>query len=79
MIDPSEIKVIILFNVFNNLLTGFIVEPACVEQDIVVTITVCVCACIRLSEFVWNITFSIVDGFQNNLTQLFSMACRCVI
>ena len=30
-------------------------------------------ACVRLSEFVWTMTSTIVDGFQNNLTHLFSI------
>ena len=38
-----------------------------------------VCASIRLSEFVWTITSTIVDGFQNILTQVFSITCRCAI
>ena len=35
--------------------------------------------CILLSEFVQTITSTIEDGFRNNLTQLFSITCRCAI
>ena len=60
------------------------VKLACSEQDIVVTIIVrCMCVHlsirIRISNFVQAITFTIVDAFQNNFTQLFSITCRCVI
>ena len=34
---------------------------------------------VRASEFVRTITSTNVDGFQNNLTQLFSITCRCAI
>ena len=40
---------------------------------------VCVSVCIHPPEFVWTITSTIVDGFQNNLTQLLSITCRCAI
>ena len=58
----------------------FFFEPVCSEQDIVVTTINCLCMCVcvfvRQSEFVWTITFTTVDGFQNNLKQLFSIMCR---
>ena len=58
-------------------------EPACSERDIVVTMTVwCyvhswVHMCVHLSEFARTTTRTIVEGFQNNLTQFFSITCRC--
>ena len=55
------------------------VEPACGKQDIVVTFEFGVCACVCPSEIVPTITSTIVDGFQNYLTQLFSITCRCAI
>ena len=59
------------------------VKHACHEQDMAVTMTVGVCACVLVcvlaSEFVRTITYTIVDGFQNNLTQLSSITCRCAI
>ena len=63
-------------------LVSFLVEPPG-EQDIIVTITV-QCMCISsfmhpsvcLSELVGAITTT-TDGFQNNLTQLFSIMYRC--
>ena len=58
------------------------VEPALGEQDIVVTMTVwCMCVhwCIHPSEFVQTVTSTIVDGFQKNLAQFFSITCRCAI
>ena len=57
-------------------MTVLFVEPACGELDIVLTMTG-QCMCMRPSEFVWTITYTIMDGFQNNLTQLFSITCRC--
>ena len=62
------------------------VESTFGGQDIVVTTTVqcvcvCVCVCVCLyaspSEFVQTITSTVVDGFQNNLTQLFCIMSRC--
>ena len=57
------------------LIASIIVEPACGEQDIVVTMTAwCthVCACVspsvRPSEFIWTATSTFADGFQNNET-----------
>ena len=47
------------------------VEPACGERDIVVTMTVwCMfmCPCVHAFELVGTITFTVVDGFQKNLT-----------
>ena len=38
-----------------------------------------VCACVCMSEFVRTITSTIVDWFHCNLTQMFSIMCRCVI
>ena len=52
----------------------------CCDQDLVVAITVwymCMCLCVHVSKFVRTITSTTVDGFQNNLTQLFSITCRC--
>ena len=72
-------------------LNPLFVELACGERGIVVTIqfSVCACECVFMhalmgvclcpSKFVWTITSTIVDGFQNNLTQLFSITCRCAI
>ena len=59
---------------------GVFVESACGERYIVVTMTVrcmCVRQCVRPSEIVRTITSTIVVGFQNNLTQLFSITCIC--
>ena len=59
------------------------VKPTCGERDIVVTTTfrvyasVVVCGC--CSEFVWTKTSTSVYGFQNNLTQLFSIMYRCAM
>ena len=66
------------------------VKPACGERDKVVTKTVrcmgvrpCVRSCVRpsvrSSEFVRTITSTTVDGFQNNLTQLFFITCRYAV
>ena len=60
------------------------VESACGERDVVVTMTVwcvwvcaCVCACVNLSVRICRtITSTIVDGFQNTMTYLFSIMCR---
>ena len=55
------------------------VEPACNERDVVVTMTVpcmCVNACMHASVHLYlsePMTSTIVDGFQNNVTQLFSI------
>ena len=55
-------------------LFALVVEPACGERDIVTTTTcqvyvhACVGLCMCLSGFVRTIT---MDGFQNNLAQLF--------
>ena len=38
-----------------------------------------VCVSVRPSEFVGTVISTIVDGFQNNLTQLFSITCRHAI
>ena len=35
--------------------------------------------CVSVSEFVRTISSTIVVGFQSNLTQLFSITCRCTI
>ena len=57
------------------------VEPACSERDIVGIMIVR--ALVRVStspcKFVRNVTSTIMDGFQNNLMQLFSITCRCAI
>ena len=46
------------------------VEPACSEQNLIVTILVwCMClhcACVCQSGFVWAITSTFIYGFQNN-------------
>ena len=51
----------------------YFVEHTFTKRDKVVTMTVC-CMCVHasvhLSEFVWSISSTIVDRFQNNLTQL---------
>ena len=61
------------------------VEPACGEQDIVVTTSVrlmclhvCImcCACMRLSGYVLVITSIFTHEFQNNLAQLFSLRSK---
>ena len=60
----------------------FIAEPTCSEREIIVTTTVrymCVCPCMHLSKFVQTITSTIVYGFQNNFTPLFSIMCKCSI
>ena len=41
--------------------------------------SVYVSACISLFELVQTITSTIVDGFQINVTQFFSITCRCTI
>ena len=59
----------------------FIVKPAYGELDIhschnphlSVYFPGSVCASVCLSEFVWTITSTIVDGFLNNMTQLSSI------
>ena len=57
--------------------------PACVEQDIVVSTSVqgmCInYVCIVCpSGFVWAITYTFMDVFQNNLAHLFSLRRICV-
>ena len=54
------------------------VELACSERDIVV-IVYSVRPSICPSKFVRPITSTVVDGFQNNLTQLFFIMFRCAI
>ena len=59
--------------------THVFVKPTCGEQDIVVTTTVqcmCVCPSVQICE---NHNSTVVDGFQNNLRQVFSNTCRCAI
>ena len=53
----------------------FSFQPACGERDILNNdSSVCVrCVSVRLSEFVHTITSTIVDGFLDNLTQLFTI------
>ena len=53
------------------------VEPACGEQDIVVT-TLVRCMCMG-AGFVRAITSTFKDGFQNNFAQLFSLRSRSAI
>ena len=38
-----------------------------------------VCVCVHPSKFVWTITSTIVNWYQNDLTQLFSIMCGCAI
>ena len=52
--------------------TFIFVQPACSEQDIVIIMTIwCMCmpGCASESKFVPTQASTIVDGFQNNLTQ----------
>ena len=47
-----------------------------VKRDIAVTILlrcICVRACVHPYGFVWAITPTFMDGFQNDLTQLLSL------
>ena len=68
-------------------LSNFIAEPTCGERYIGFTMTVrfmcvrqCVGACVRPSvRILRTINSTIVDGFQDNLTQLFSVTSRCTI
>ena len=59
------------------------VQPACSEQDIIVTTLVqcmCGCECIVLpSRFVQAIASTFMHGFQNNLAQLLSSSSRSAI
>ena len=56
------------------------VEPACGDGGIaIVCAFVCVSVRICLSGFVWTSTFIFMDGFQNNLAQLFSLMSRSAI
>ena len=50
-----------------------------VSLCVFVCVCVCVCVCVPPSKFVQIITSTIVGGFQNNLTQLFSIMSRCAI
>ena len=85
--DKFWLKEAATFALYLNMIGVFIVvEPACGERDIVVTVTVwctclrpCIRACMCLSEFVRTIISTIKDGFQNNLTILFSIKFRCAI
>ena len=49
------------------------------SQCMCVCAFMCVCVCVCAPEFVWTITSAIVDGFQNNLTKLFSITCKYAI
>ena len=78
------VSVFLLFSVYIVLDPLFFVEPACGERDIVVLISfrcMCVHACcvMHLSGFVRAIPSIFMHGFQNNLAQLFSLACRSAI
>ena len=75
--------------VTNNFLfsPNFFVEPTCGERDIVVTMRVlcmclCACLCACMHPSVWicpdhNLYYC--GWIQNDLTQLFSITCRCAI
>ena len=54
-------------------------ETWLLQQQFGVCVCVCIFECMCAPEFVWIITSTIVGGFQNKLTQLFSITCRCVI
>ena len=66
------------FLLFSFFFFNIIVEPACGERDIAVTIFVR-CMCVRAPGFVWAITCTFMHGFQNNLVQLLSLGRRNVI
>ena len=72
----SEIKNTCCLLAFYSFSTLFLSGPLVVSETKLLQSQFGVCMCFHLSEFVQTVTSTIVDGFQNNLTELFSITCR---